>query len=251
MVTRSPVGQDQVHQPREELHREVFEGERRSAEELEHPGIRRELDERRHGRMPEGVVGLPRHAGELSRRDRARRERGDHLGRDLGIGTPGERRDPRRFERRPRPRTQSSPSRASPASVTSMKPSGVASPRVEMYCTSRPNRIHDSSAPPGCGRIAPGVTQAIDFPDFPGGGPSAAVADRIMARPRLYKEGRCDCAARRRPACARSNLRHQIDFIGFFLCAMAGLVPAAPIIWHRRASLWRSPGRAGDDGCRS
>ena len=94
--------QRKVHQAREELHREIFEGERRPVEQLEHEGVRCELHERRHGGMAEGVIGLPRHAGEIGRRDRARRERGDHLARDLGIGTPGERRDPRGFERGPR-----------------------------------------------------------------------------------------------------------------------------------------------------
>ena len=54
-----------VHQPRQELHRHVLEGERRAVEQLEHERVGAELRERRHRRMAEGAVGLARHAGEV------------------------------------------------------------------------------------------------------------------------------------------------------------------------------------------
>ena len=44
MVTRSPrSAEDMVHQPRQQLHRDVLEGERRAVEQLEHPLARADL----------------------------------------------------------------------------------------------------------------------------------------------------------------------------------------------------------------
>ena len=65
--------QHMVHQPRQELHRHVLEGERRAVEELEHEQVGAELHQRRHGGMAEGGVGLAHHAGEIGRGDRRRR----------------------------------------------------------------------------------------------------------------------------------------------------------------------------------
>ena len=66
-------GQRMIHQPRQELHRHVLEGERRAVKQLEHERVGVDLDERRHRRMPERAVGLARHAGEVGVRRWRRR----------------------------------------------------------------------------------------------------------------------------------------------------------------------------------
>ena len=71
----SPRKQHMVHQPRHQLHGEVLEGERRTVEQLEHEQAGRKLRERRGRRMPEGAVGLARHAGEIGFWNGARRRR--------------------------------------------------------------------------------------------------------------------------------------------------------------------------------
>jgi hypothetical protein len=53
--------QHMVHQAREELHRHVLEGERRAVEQLLKEEVRIELDEGRHGRMPEAAIGVAQH----------------------------------------------------------------------------------------------------------------------------------------------------------------------------------------------
>ena len=58
-------GEHMIHQPRQKLHRQVFEGERRPVEQFERKGIHAELRERRDRGMAEGAVGLARHAGEI------------------------------------------------------------------------------------------------------------------------------------------------------------------------------------------
>ena len=85
-----------VHQPRQELHREVFEGERRPVEEFEHERVWSDLDQRGDGRMAEGRVGLARHAAEFGRRQARARERRDDLGGDFRVGPPGQSGDPLR-----------------------------------------------------------------------------------------------------------------------------------------------------------
>ena len=54
-----------IHQPRQELHRQIFESERRPVMQLEHEGIDVELDQRRDRGMAECAVSIPHHAGEL------------------------------------------------------------------------------------------------------------------------------------------------------------------------------------------
>ena len=78
-----------VHQPRDQLHGEVLEGERRPVKQLEHEQARAELRERRGRRMAERAVGLARHAGEIGFRDAAADEGPDHLDRDLGVRPAG------------------------------------------------------------------------------------------------------------------------------------------------------------------
>ena len=102
MVVRSPRHrQRMIHQPGEELHRQVLEGERRPVKELEHEGVGADLRERRHGRMTECPIGLARHAGEIGFGDRAADERTHDLDRDLGIGPAREARDGVAIESRP------------------------------------------------------------------------------------------------------------------------------------------------------
>ena len=83
------LAQHVVHQPRQQLHRQILEGERRPVEQLEHEQAGRELDERRGRRMAEGAVGLLRHAREVGLGDRVADEGADHLDRDLGVGAAG------------------------------------------------------------------------------------------------------------------------------------------------------------------
>ena len=47
-----------VHQPRQELHRQILEGERRPVKQFEQEGVGVDLRQRRHRRMAEGAVGL-------------------------------------------------------------------------------------------------------------------------------------------------------------------------------------------------
>ena len=90
-----------VHQPRNELHGEVLEGERRSVEQFEHEQAGRQLDQRRGRRMTEGAVGLARHAGKIGFRNGGADEGLDHLDRDFGVGLAGEAANCCGIERRP------------------------------------------------------------------------------------------------------------------------------------------------------
>ena len=94
-------GQHVIHQPRQELHRQVLERQRRAVEQLEHESVGAELAQRRDRGMAELAVGLARHAGEIGFGDRVAGERPDHLDGDLGVGPAGEARDRLRLEPRP------------------------------------------------------------------------------------------------------------------------------------------------------
>ena len=79
-----------VHQPRQQLHGQVLEGERRPVKQLEHEQAwTLSCDERRDGRMAEGAVGLARHAGEIGLGNGVADEGPDHLDRDLGVRLAG------------------------------------------------------------------------------------------------------------------------------------------------------------------
>ena len=54
--------QHAVHQPRQQLHGHVLEGQRRPVEQLEHPQAAVDLHERRDGRVAEAGVGVARDA---------------------------------------------------------------------------------------------------------------------------------------------------------------------------------------------
>ncbi len=90
-----------VHQPRQKLHRQILEGERRPVEQLERELVHAELHQRRHGGMAESAIGLARHAGEVGLGDRIAGKAADHLDGDFGIGPAGESADRLRLEPRP------------------------------------------------------------------------------------------------------------------------------------------------------
>ena len=94
-------GEHVVHQPRQKLHRQIFESERRPVEQFEREGIDAELRDRRHGGMAKIAIGLARHAGEVGLADGIAGERPDHLDRDFGIGAAGKGGDRGRLEVRP------------------------------------------------------------------------------------------------------------------------------------------------------
>ena len=59
--------QRMIHQARQELHRQVLEGERRPVKQLEHEGVRRKLHQRHHGRMAEARHRLRAPCGRVRR----------------------------------------------------------------------------------------------------------------------------------------------------------------------------------------
>ena len=82
-------GQHMVHQPAEQLHRHVLEGERRTVEQLQHEAVRRNLHQGRHRRMAKARIGLSDHRREILARDVVADEGLDDRLRDLRIGTSG------------------------------------------------------------------------------------------------------------------------------------------------------------------
>ena len=87
-----------VHEPAQELHRQVLEGERRTVKQLEHEVAHAVLHQRRHCGMPEVAIGFARHAGEVVIGDGVAHERPHRLDRHLGIGRAGGIRDRARIE---------------------------------------------------------------------------------------------------------------------------------------------------------
>ena len=78
-----------VHQPAQQLHGHILEGQRRAVEQLKHEAVRRDLHQRRHRRMAEGGIGLIDHALEIGILDGAAGEGADHLEGDVLIGLAG------------------------------------------------------------------------------------------------------------------------------------------------------------------
>ena len=85
--------QHMIHQPRQQLHRHVLEGERRTVKQFQHELVGPDLVERHHGRMAEGRIGLVGHAAKIGIGDVARDERLDHLDRDFPVRATEEPRD--------------------------------------------------------------------------------------------------------------------------------------------------------------
>jgi hypothetical protein len=83
------LSQEVVHEPRQELHGQVLEGQCGAVEQLRQEAVRAVLDERHHRRVTERVVGLARHAGEIGIPDCPGHEWADHLDRHLGVGSSG------------------------------------------------------------------------------------------------------------------------------------------------------------------
>jgi hypothetical protein len=94
-------GQHVVHQPRQKLHRQVLEGERRPVKQLERERVHAELHERRDRGMTKIAVSLARHAGEVGLADRIVGKTPDHLPGHFRIGAAGERHDRLRLDPRP------------------------------------------------------------------------------------------------------------------------------------------------------
>ena len=82
--------QNMIHEPGEELHRHVLEGERRPVKELQQEMVRSDLDERGYSRMAEARVGFLQHAPKRRLGDLAAREAADDTERRLGVAQPGE-----------------------------------------------------------------------------------------------------------------------------------------------------------------
>ena len=90
-------GQHPIHQPRQQLHRQILERQRRAVKQFERERIDAELRERRHGGMAERAVSLAHHAGEVGLGDRIADKARDDVDGDLGIGAAGESGDFRRL----------------------------------------------------------------------------------------------------------------------------------------------------------
>ena len=83
-----------VHQPRHHLHGEVLEGQRRPVKQLEDEAVRRDLPQRRDGRVMEAAIGLGQHGLQVRQARIAFEERPHHAIGGIGIieaGEPGDR----------------------------------------------------------------------------------------------------------------------------------------------------------------
>ena len=96
--------QHMIHQPRQKLHGDVFERQRRTVKQFERERIDAELRQRRHRRVAEAAIGLARHAGEVGVGDGVAGEKPDHLDGDFGIRPAGKAEDGLRRKLRPRVR---------------------------------------------------------------------------------------------------------------------------------------------------
>ena len=88
-----PLRQHVVHQPRDQLHRDVLERERRTVKQLQQELIGTDLIERNHGGVTERGVGLVRHAPEIGVGNLVADKRTDHIDRDFPIGPAEKSRD--------------------------------------------------------------------------------------------------------------------------------------------------------------
>ena len=79
-----------IHEPRKQLHRQVFEGESRPVEEFQHEQTWIELSERRDGRMTKGAIGFARHARKIRLRNSAADKGANDLDGHFSVGLSGE-----------------------------------------------------------------------------------------------------------------------------------------------------------------
>jgi len=96
-----PLRQHVVHQPRDQLHRDVLERERRAVKQLQQKLIGTDLIERNHRGVTERGVGLIRHAPEIGVGNLAADKRTDDIDRDFPIGPAEKFRDGLERELRP------------------------------------------------------------------------------------------------------------------------------------------------------
>jgi hypothetical protein len=87
-----------VHEPAQELHRQILERKRRSMKQLEDEIAHAELRERRHRGVAETAVGVVCQAGEVVLRDGAAHEGTDDVGGNFRIGAAGKACDGLRIE---------------------------------------------------------------------------------------------------------------------------------------------------------
>ena len=129
--------QHAVHQPRQQLHGHVLEGQRRPVEQLQHPQVAVDLDERGDGRVAEAGIGVAGDARAARPRGMASPTNGSSSDDgDLGEGLAGEagdrlaarawarssaRRARRRAPARPAARPRRTSSGASPLVLTYRK----------------------------------------------------------------------------------------------------------------------------------
>ena len=90
----APLRQRMVHEPRQELHGEVLEGERRPVKQLQDESPGAELHQRGYARMAKGPVGIAGHCGEVGGIESPGDEGGEHLANGLGVRPPGQGGDP-------------------------------------------------------------------------------------------------------------------------------------------------------------
>ena len=79
------LGKHMVHQPREQLHCHILEGQRRAVEELEDEGVGAGLYQRADRIVPESCIGLAHQPLEDGCRDLAAKERRQHANGKVGI----------------------------------------------------------------------------------------------------------------------------------------------------------------------
>ena len=102
MVVRcARLRQHVIHQPRDQLHRDVLERQGRAVKQLQHELIGTDLVERHHRGMAERGIGLVGHAAEIGVGDLAADKRADHIDRDFPIGPAEESGDGFRRKLRP------------------------------------------------------------------------------------------------------------------------------------------------------
>jgi hypothetical protein len=90
-----------VHQPRQELHRQILERQRRAVKQFERERIHVELRQRHDRGMAKSAVGLARHAGEVGIGYGIAGEPPDDLHGDFRVGPAGECTDRLRLDARP------------------------------------------------------------------------------------------------------------------------------------------------------
>ncbi len=81
-----PLSEHVIHQPRDQLHRDVLERQRRAVKQLQQELIGPDLIERNHRGVTECGVGLVGHAPEIGVGNLVTDKRADHIDRDFPIG---------------------------------------------------------------------------------------------------------------------------------------------------------------------